>query len=565
MFIPITKNEIEKLGWDQPDIILVSGDAYIDSPNIGVAVIGKILLGAGYKVVLIPQPDIESDKDITRFGEPKLFWGVSGGSVDSMVANYTAVKKFRKSDDNTPGGYNNKRPDRASIKYTNLIRTYYKNTKPIVLGGIEASLRRITHYDYWSNKIRKSILFNAKADYLIYGMADKAILKFADKLKQKQDPKSVRGLCYISKVKQKKYIDLPSFAEVQKNKEKFQKMFDLFYHNNDPITAKGLMQLTDNRYLIQNPPEYFLTQEELDKVYEIDFERKPHPAYKTRGKIKALDTIQFSMPIARGCYGECNFCAIAMHEGKTVRWRSEKSIVKSVTQMVKHDNWKGNISDLCSPTANMYGFECIKKLNQGSCEDKRCVVPSVCKTLGVSHRRFIGLLKMLRKIDGVKRVFVSSGIRYDLIDYDKKFGDEFTKELVGNHVSGQLKIAPEHTENNILKIMGKPGNKSLLKFVNKFYQHSKLVNKKQYITYYFIAAHPGCNLNDMKSMKEYVRKNLSINPEQVQIFTPTPSTYSSMMYYTGINPFNGKEVFVERDAFQKTKQKEVLVQKIRYK
>jgi len=394
-------------------------------------------------------------------------------------------------------------------------------------------------------------------------MADKPILNFAKTLQRNDDPKTIRGLSYISKVKKSDYIELPSFAEVQKDKSKFITMFDKFYHNNDPLTAKGLMQLVDNRYLIQNPPEYFLTQSEIDKVYELEYERNSHPAYTKTGRIKAIDTIQFSMPIQRGCYGECNFCAITMHEGKTVRWRSEDSIIRSVKKMVTHKNWKGNIPDLSSPTANMYGFECGKKLSKGSCEDKRCIAPSVCKTLGVSHRRFTGLLKKLRKIEGVKRVFVSSGIRYDLTDYDKKFGDDFIKELVSHHVSGQLKIAPEHTEDKILKLMGKPGNSSMLKFVKKFEHYSKIVNKKQFMTYYFIAAHPGCEFNDMETMKEYINKNLSINPEQVQIYTPTPSTYSSLMYYTGMNPFNGKEIFVERDNMKKNKQKEVLVQKKR--
>lgn len=353
-FLPTTRDELEQLGWDQLDIILISGDSYIDSPFIGIAVIGRYLIDNGFRVGIIAQPTLSSPRDITRLGEPKLFWGVSGGSVDSMVANYTASKKKRKSDDFTPGGINNRRPDRAVIAYSNLIRKYFKDTKPIVLGGIEASLRRVAHYDYWSNKIRKSILFDAKADALVYGMGEKTTLQLAEAFKQNQDWRTTNGVCFISNEPPEDYLELPSFDEVRLSKSQFTEMFHTFYTNNDPLTACGLYQKSDTRYLIQNPPGSYLSQRELDAVYETDFALEQHPYYQKFGCVKALDTIRFSLATHRGCYGECNFCAIAVHQGQTVRWRSEKSIIKEAKRFGSHAKFKGIISDAGGPTANMY-------------------------------------------------------------------------------------------------------------------------------------------------------------------------------------------------------------------
>ncbi|MDM8516696.1 YgiQ family radical SAM protein [Desulfobacterales bacterium HSG16] len=561
MFLPTTKKEIKALGWNKPDIILITGDSYIDSPYIGAAVIGKVLSEAGFKTAIIAQPDINSDQDIKRLGEPKLFWGVSGGCVDSLVANYTATKKWRKQDDYTPGGLNNRRPDRAVIKYTNLIRRYFKNTVPVVLGGIEASLRRISHYDFWSNKIRKSILFDSKANYLIYGMGEKSIVDLANNLKQGDSPDDIPGMCYISKDIREQYIELPSFDDVKSNHKKFIEMFDLFYQNNDPLTAKGLYQKHDSRFLVQNPPAKYLTTLELDQVHNLEFERDLHPYYKKIGNVRALDTIKFSIPTHRGCYGECNFCAITVHQGRTVRWRSESSILKEAKIISKHQDFKGTITDAGGPTANMYGFECKKKLQKGCCSDKRCLYPKICSSLKPNHSSLTQLLKKIKQIKGVKNIFSASGIRYDLILSDKTNGRNYLQQLIGHHVSGQLKIAPEHTKQNILELMGKTDRGSLLDFKKEFDIISRKTGKKQYLTYYLIAAHPGCTASDMKSLKKFTQTKLKTNPEQVQIFTPAPSTYSSLMYYTGINPFTEKKLFVEKSLKGCEKQKQIVIEK----
>ncbi|MHB8133424.1 MAG: YgiQ family radical SAM protein [Anaerolineaceae bacterium] len=558
MFIPTTKNELNKLGWDSVDVILISGDTYIDSPYIGVSVIGQTLMKNGYKVGIIAQPELGSDSDITRLGEPNLFWGVSAGSIDSMVANYTASMKKRKHDDYTPGLENNRRPDRATIVYTNLIRRFFKNTKPIVLGGLEASLRRIAHFDYWSDQIRRSIIFDAKADFLIYGMAENTILEFANCIARGESPNDIRGLSYISKDPEKNYLELPAFEEVTSDKYKFIESFHTFYKNNDPISAQGLIQKHGDRYLVQNPPAYYLTQKELDQVYALPFERLVHPYYSKNGEVRAMETIRFSINTHHGCYGECNFCAIAVHEGRTVRWRSKESILQEAEILTKLPGFKGYLQDVGGPTANMYGFECTKKQNRGACTDRRCVFPVTCNALRPNHQFQIELLQSLRKVPGVKKVFVGSGIRYDLILNDRRFGTQYLDEIVENHVSGQLKVAPEHTEPEILKLMGKPGMENLVKFKEKFDTLNKKSGKKQFLSYYFIAAYPGCDEKDMQSVKKFVSKNLNVTPEQVQIFTPTPSTYASVMYYTEVNPFTLEPIFVEKSLAKKNRQKEIL-------
>lgn len=562
MFLPTTKYEVQKLGWEKLDIILISGDAYIDSPYIGISVIGNLLVSNGYRVGVITQPDISNGKDISRLGEPELFWGVSGGSVDSMVANYTATKKPRKQDDFTPGGINNKRPDRAIITYTNLIRRNFKNTAPIVIGGIEASLRRVVHYDFWSNKLKRSILADSKADFLLYGMGEKSTLELSKKLKQGKNPEGIRGICYLSNTPKYEYQQIPSFDECAKDKFKFIKMFNAFYLNNDPISAKGLCQDQGSRYLIQNPPQANPTTVEIDSFYDLQYERELHPYHQKDGKVKALDTIRFSINTHRGCYGECNFCAIAVHQGQTISSRSHKSIIDEAKEFRKKKNFKGNILDVGGPTANMYGFECAKKLKLGFCEDKRCVCPETCKALRPTHKPQIDILKDLRKLDGIKKVFVASGIRYDMVLDDKNYGYEYFEEIVKNHTSGQLKIAPEHSENNVLELMGKPGKKSLLQFRNMFYKYTKEAGKNQFLTYYMIAAHPGCTEHDMHKLKSFASEKLDMSPEQVQVFTPTPSTYSSLMYYTEINPFTDKKIFVEKDNNKKEKQKSIVVKKV---
>ncbi|WP_462427783.1 YgiQ family radical SAM protein [Fusobacterium varium] len=560
MFLPTTMEEVKKLGWDSLDIILISGDTYIDSSYNGSALIGKWLYKHGFKVGIISQPDINSDKDITRLGEPNLYWAVSAGCVDSMVANYTATKKKRKSDDFTPGGENTRRPDRASIMYTNLIKRFFKNgNAPVVLGGIEASLRRITHYDYWSNNLRRPLIFDAKADILSYGMGEKSMLALAQALKGGREWRNIRGLSYIAKEKKDSYLELPSFEECVKDKKVFAKAFDIFYHNCDPITAKGLCQPCGDRYLIQNPPSENFTSEELDNIYSMDFERDVHPYYKAMGEVRALDTIRTSVTTHRGCYGECNFCAIAIHQGRTVISRSQDSIVEEVKEIASASKFKGYIADVGGPTANMYDVECSKKLKLGACQDKRCLYPHKCPALKIDHNSQIELLDKLKNIDKIKKIFIASGIRYDMILDDKRNGQIYLEEIIKDHVSGQMKIAPEHTEDKVLALMGKQGKAPLKGFKEKFYEINSKLGKKQFLTYYLIAAHPGCDEKDMLDLRRFASSELRINPEQVQVFTPTPSTYSTLMYYTEMDPFTNKKLFVEKDNGKKQKQKDILI------
>jgi len=563
VFLPTTPAELSALGWDQLDVILVTGDSYIDSPFIGTAVIGRVLLHAGYRVGVIAQPDFQSPQDITRLGEPRLFWGVTAGSVDSMVANYTATRKKRRSDDYTPGGTNTRRPDRASMVYTNLIRRYFKHTRPIVLGGIEASLRRVAHYDYWSDRVRASILLDAKADYLLYGMAEKSVVELAGCLERHYDPSDIRGLCYLSHEPRPGYIELPDYTTVAADKEAFGMMFHLFYQNNDPLTASGLQQRHGDRYLIQNPPQLALSQAELDAVYLLDFERAQHPYYEQQGRVRALETIRFSITTHRGCYGECNFCAIAVHEGRTVTWRSLDSVIAEAKRLTYFEDFKGYIMDVGGPTANMYGIECAKKLKSGACLHQRCLFPKICDRLNNDHAKQIELLAALRNISGVKKAFVSSGIRYDMVLADQKNGLPYLSEIVRHHISGQMKVAPEHTDETILRRMGKPGSRSLLEFKRLFDRINREEVKRQFLSYYLIAAYPGCSDAEMQQLKQFASRELRIIPEQVQVFTPTPSTYASLMYYTETDPFTGEKLFVEKDPEKKARQKRIVTSRQR--
>ena len=565
-FLPTTREEMDARGWEQCDVILISGDAYIDSPFIGVAVVGRMLEKMGYRVGIIGQPDVESDKDISRLGEPRLFWGVSGGSIDSMVANYTATKKFRNSDDYTPGGKNNKRPDRAVLVYCNLIRRFFKETAPIVLGGIEASLRRVTHYDYWSNKLRKPILFDSKADILVYGMGEIALEELTKAIDEGHDWRDIRGICYISKAPVEGYHQLPSHDECLKNKERYIDLFDRFYDNNDPIAAKGLCEKVDSRYLIQNPPCDYLSEPEMDAVSALPFTRELHPYHRPQGEVKCLETIKFSIMTHQGCWGECNFCAIGVHQGRTIRTRSEASIVKEAKDFTEYRDFKGIISDLGGPTANMYGYECDKKLKHGTCDHQRCVDSRhLCSSMKPDHNRVTKMMQQVRDVPGIRKAFVASGIRYDLITEDKRHGYDYLKELVEHHISGQMKVAPEHTEQHVLDLMGKPGKQTLVDFKKLYDRLNKEAGKKQFLTYYLIAAHPGCTEKDMHELKRFTQQELKMNPEQAQVFTPTPGTYSSVMYYTEMDPVTRKKIFVEKDTRRKEKQKEIVVKKQHFK
>ena len=563
MFLPVTLEEAHALGWRQFDVILVTGDGYVDSPFIGVAVIGNMLALHGYRVGVIAQPDIHSEKDIARLGEPLLFWGVTSGSVDSMVANYTATGKRRKQDDYTPGGMNTRRPDRAVIVYANLIRRFFKSTAPIVLGGIEASLRRIPHFDFWTRTIRRSILLDARADILVYGMGEYTVLALAERLRCGESCAEVRGVCHISNTPPPDYLRLDPYETVCDDPVAFSRMFQLFYRNNDPLTASGLCQKHAGRWLIHNPPAFPLSPSELDAVYDLKYERELHPYYRKQGTVRALETIRFSIATHRGCYGECNFCAIAIHQGRTIQSRSEKSILAEVNHIKTHPEFKGIISDIGGPTANMYGIECQKKQRKGACLDKRCLYPHVCERLGVNHGRQIRLLAAIRNMDGVRRVFVASGIRYDLILADRVFGERYLTDVIEHHTSGQMKIAPEHTEADVLARMGKPGPELLQTFKRLFdhirQQVAATSCRQTYLTYYMMAAHPGCTQTHMQRLRAFVLRYLKIVPEQVQIFTPTPSTISTLIYHTGIDPDSGAAVFCEKNALKKEKQKQALL------
>ena len=561
MFLPTTSEELKKRGWNQLDVILVTGDTYIDSPHIGVAVIGRVLTNAGYRVGIIAQPDVSNATDISRLGEPRLFWGITGGCMDSMVANYTATRKKRRDDDLTPGGKNNRRPDRAAVVYANLIRQHFKNTKPLVLGGVESSLRRIAHYDYWSNSIRRSILFDARADILAYGMAERAIIEIAGHLQSGEGIKNIRGTCTIESEPPPDYLELPSYENAAAGKKTFADMFKVFYANNDPVTACGLYQQHGNRYLVHHPPQQHLSTAELDAVYALDFSRRVHPFYEAQGQVRAMDTISFSLTTHRGCFGECHFCSIALHEGRTILSRSEESILAETRKIAALPNFKGYLVDVGGATANMYGIDCSLKQVRGACPDKQCLYPQACASLKADHSRQIRLLKGLRQIPGIKKIFVASGIRHDLVLADKNNGASYLRELVKHHVSGQLKIAPEHTTPSVLQLMGKPQAQPLVHFKNLFEKMNSEAGLKQFLTYYFIAAHPGCTEEDMRDLKSFAAHALHTTPQQVQIFTPLPSTTSALMYWTEINPATGRKIYVEKDLAKKQRQKDIVVGK----
>ncbi len=558
MYIPTTMEEARARGWDRLDVILVSGDTCIDHYYDGASLIGHLLIREGYRVGIICQPDISDPGDITRLGEPLLFWGVTSGSVDSMVSNYTALNKRRNRDDLTPGGMNDRRPDRALIAYTNLIRRHFKNTVPIVIGGIEASLRRVTHYDYWSDSLRRPVLFDAKADILVYGMGERAVLELAELLKTGKNTDSVKGTCCISRDRPNEALELPAFEECVTDNNRFISMFEAFYENTDPVTGKRLCQKVGDRYLVQNPPALSLTGKELDSLYEMDFEREVHPYYRGQGTVRAMDTVRFSVTTHRGCYGECNFCSIAVHQGRRVLSRSEESIVKEIRALTRDPLFRGTFTDIGGPTANMYRIDCSRKEASGACEHRRCLYPEICPELPMDHEQQLNLLKRVRAIGGIKHAFVASGIRYDMVMADKSYGESYLNEVITHHTSGQMKVAPEHTEPGVLRLMGKPVNDVFIHFLELFRKINAKLKKKKYLTYYFIAAHPGCREREMNRLRDFVQKVLKITPEQVQVFTPSPSTISTLMYFTGMDYETGEPVFVERDARKKEKQKKIL-------
>ncbi len=559
-FIPTLPEEVEARGWDGLDIIIVSGDTYIDSAYNGAAVIGRHLIDHGFRVGIICQPDVSSEADITRLGTPELFWSVTAGSVDSMVANHSPTRKFRKEDDFTPGGVNDRRPDRACIVYTNLIRRYSKGAT-VVLGGIEASLRRIAHYDFWSDSVRRSVLPDSKADIITYGMAERSNLELAQALRDGRDWKGIRGICYMSPEAPDGYLELPSYESVSDGREKnpdFIRMFRVFRENCDPVTAKGLVQAHADRYLVQNPPQPCLTAEELDRVHSLDYTNEVHPYYAAQGQVRAMDTIGNSITTHRGCYGDCSFCAIAVHQGRRVVSRSADSIVAEAERIAAVPGFDGVIRDVGGPTANMYGIECTRKAAMGACTDRRCLLPQPCDKLPLDHRPQIRLLERIAAVPGVRKVFVSSGVRHDMVVHDRAHGREYLEHLTANNVSGQLKIAPEHISRRVLELMGKPGPNVLLDFKDMFDTANRRAGREQFLTYYFMAAHPGCYQSDMEELGDFARSELRTNPEQVQVFTPTPSTLSTMMYHTRRDLEDTRDIKSEHSIPMRQRQKEAV-------
>ncbi|CAM3713451.1 YgiQ family radical SAM protein [Clostridium perfringens] len=559
-FLPICKDDMIERGWEQCDFVLVTADAYIDHHSFGTAIISRVLENAGYKVGIIAQPDWKSVDDFKKLGRPRLGFLVNGGNMDPMVNHYTVSKKLRKKDLYTPKGEMGKRPDRATIVYCNKIREAYKDVN-IVIGGIEASLRRFAHYDYWDNKVRKSILVDSGADLLVYGMSEKQIVEVADFLNQGFDGKYIRhipGTCYIADSLDEIYeehIVLPSFKEVSSDKRTYAECFKIQYDEQDPVRGRTLVQEHNGKYVVINKPEMPLSREELDRVYALPYQKTYHPIYEKDGGIAAIEEVKFSLVSSRGCSGNCSFCAITFHQGRIVTSRSEDSIVEEAEEITKYDDFKGYIHDIGGPTANFRKPACKKQLTLGACKHKRCMSPGICKNMEVDHREYLHLLRRVRKLPGIKKVFISLGLRYDYIMADKD--DTFFKELVEHHVSGQLKVAPEHVSPNVLKYMGKPAGKTYDEFRRKFFRITERLGKKQFIIPYLMSSHPGCKLEDAIMLAEYLR-DINYQPEQVQDFYPTPGTLSTTMFYTGLDPLTMEEVYIPRSKEEKAMQRALL-------
>ncbi|XZJ33543.1 YgiQ family radical SAM protein [Clostridium perfringens] len=559
-FLPICKDDMIERGWEQCDFVLVTADAYIDHHSFGTAIISRVLENAGYKVGIIAQPDWKSVDDFKKLGRPRLGFLVNGGNMDPMVNHYTVSKKLRKKDLYTPKGEMGKRPDRATIVYCNKIREAYKDVN-IVIGGIEASLRRFAHYYYWDNKVRKSILVDSGADLLVYGMSEKQIVEVADFLNQGFDGKYIRhipGTCYIADSLDEIYeehIVLPSFKEVSSDKRTYAECFKIQYDEQDPVRGRTLVQEHNGKYVVINKPEMPLSREELDRVYALPYQKTYHPIYEKDGGIAAIEEVKFSLVSSRGCSGNCSFCAITFHQGRIVTSRSEDSIVEEAEEITKYDDFKGYIHDIGGPTANFRKPACKKQLTLGACKHKRCMSPGICKNMEVDHREYLHLLRRVRKLPGIKKVFIRSGLRYDYIMADKD--DTFFKELVEHHVSGQLKVAPEHVSPNVLKYMGKPAGKTYDEFRRKFFRITERLGKKQFIIPYLMSSHPGCKLEDAIMLAEYLR-DINYQPEQVQDFYPTPGTLSTTMFYTGLDPLTMEEVYIPRSKEEKAMQRALL-------
>lgn len=559
-FLPISREDMNERGWEQCDFIIVTGDAYVDHHSFGTAVISRVLEHAGYKVGIIAQPDWHSTEDFMKLGRPRLAFLVNAGNMDSMVNHYTVSKRVREKDLYSPGGKMGLRPDRATIVYCNKIREAYKHIN-ICIGGVEASLRRFAHYDYWADKVRKSILTDSGADLLIYGMSEKQIVEVAHYLNEGFEAKYIRhvpGTCYLVDSLEEVYeehIVIPSYKEVSTNKLKYCEAFKITYQEQDPIRGRTIVQDQGDKYLVVNKPEVILNREELDAVYDLPFTKEYHPIYEPMGGIPALEEVKFSIVGSRGCFGNCSFCAITFHQGRTVQSRSKESIVKEAKEMTEMKDFKGYIHDVGGPTANFRKPACNHQLTIGACKAKQCLSPGVCKNMEVDHKEFVDVLRSVRSLPKIKKVFVRSGIRYDYVMADKD--DTFFKELVEHHVSGQLKVAPEHVSEQVLKYMGKPAGKTYEEFRQKFFKLTEKAGKKQYIIPYLMSSHPGSTLKEAIELAEYLR-DIKYQPEQVQDFYPTPGTLSTAIFYTGLDPITLKPVYVPKTKEEKAMQRALL-------
>ncbi len=559
-FLPISKQEMEEQGIRQPDFVYVIGDAYVDHPSFGHAIISRVLQAHGYSVCIISQPDWKDENSIAVFGRPRLAFLISGGNMDSMVNHYFVSGKRRPTDAYTPGGRTGKRPDRATVVYGNLIRRRYRDV-PVVIGGIEASLRRMAHYDYWSDSFKRSILLDSQADLLSYGMGEKSMVEIAEALDSGiavRDITFIPGTVYRTKDISGIYdsVALPSYEEMKKSPQKYAESFWTQYCNTDPFTGKTLTEAYPNGvYVVQNPPQPPLSTLEMDDIYDLPYMRTYHPSYEEAGGVPAVSEIKFSLVSSRGCFGGCNFCALTFHQGRIVQTRSHESLIREAEGMIREKDFKGYIHDVGGPTANFRHPSCQKQLTQGVCRNRQCLFPKPCPNLEVDHSDYVTLLRKLRALPGVKKVFIRSGIRFDYLMADPD--DTFFRELVTHHVSGQLKVAPEHIADAVLARMGKPRKEVYERFVKKYQKLNEQAGKKQFLVPYLMSSHPGSTLKEAIELAEYLR-DLGYMPEQVQDFYPTPSTVSTVMYYTGIDPRTGKKVYVCRNPHEKAMQRALI-------
>ena len=555
-FLPVTPEEMKARGWDRPDFVYVTGDAYVDHPSFGLAIISRVLEAAGYRVAMLPQPDWHSCEDFRRFGRPSIGFLVTAGVIDSMVNHYTSAKKARSEDAYSPGGKAGRRPDRATIVYCNRIREAYGDV-PIGIGGVEASLRRFAHYDYWDDRVRNSILVDSGADILMFGMGERSILRVAERMRMGGDFSDVRipGTCVMAAEVPEGFIEIEPQEVTAKDKKAYARAFKAQYDQQDPVRGKPIAQKHGRKYLLQNVPDMPLSQAELDRTYALPYKRAWHPMYDRDGGIPALSEVKFSIASVRGCFGACNFCALTFHQGRIVTSRSKDSILAEGRLLAQDKDFKGYIHDVGGPTANFRAPACKKQLVKGTCQHRQCLFPTPCKNMEADHREYIDILRSLRQLEGVKKVFVRSGVRFDYMLADRD--SNFLRELVRHHVSGQLKVAPEHVSPNVLKYMGKPDARVYDKFVEKYKQENDRAGLKQYLVPYFMSSHPGCTLDDAILLAEYMKRT-GQHPDQVQDFYPTPGTLSTAMFFTGIDPRDMSPVYVPRDPEEKAMQRALM-------